>query len=296
MFTPSSGWTPVYTSTGVPLNAISGVAGSVDVITAVGNAQTVVKGSGSSFAAAQIGGAGSNLLALWHTGPAEIWTTGTNGQVWRTANGGTSWTNMNSGTNLTLRGIFGKGSQDVVAAGDNTNDARHWDGTDWQNANHGRGDAMYGVWASKAKFWVVGNSGDGATSPDPRNTWDNIHDVNGNSRLNAVSGVDDANVWGVTEAGGLYRYNEPATQWDSITNVSNSNLRAMWVHSATEIWVAGVSGGNGIVYRCDANAQTYINQSTAELNQHAITGIWGNGSGGVWMTANSGTNGVIYKR
>lgn len=294
-----NGWTPVFTSTGTPLNAISGIsgiAGTTDTIMAVGNTATVVRGSGVTFTSATITGTNSNLLALWMGGPTEVWTAGTMGQVWRTTDG-TSWNNMNSGTAQTLRGIHARaGNSDIVVAGDDNNNGRHWNGTDWANANHGRNDQMYGVWASKATFWVVGTGGDCGTATDPRGAWDNISDVNNTPRINAVSGIDDGNVWAVTENGNLYKFNGPQTQWDYVASVPGSNLRALWIRSATEIWVAGVGGTNGIVSRCDGNARTCVNQSSAALAQHTITGIWGNGTGGIWLTANSGTTGKIFTR
>lgn len=289
-------WTVVHTVTGTRLNAISGSIRGSESITAVGDAQTVVRGSGSAFQTATIAGAASDLQALWVNGGMEVWTVGTDGQVWRTTNGGAAWTDMMSGTSEGLRGIFARNgsSTDIVVAGDDTDRIRHWDGTAWADGDHGRGDVMHGVWASSQRFWVVGDSGDSATDTDPRSMWTNISDISGGPRMNAIAGLDDNNVWAVTEGGGLYKYDAARTEWDSVSSTTGA-LRAMWIASATEIWVAGVNGPNGIVLRCNPVARSCTNLSTAMLGQHTITGIWGNGSGGIWLTANSGSNGVIFK-
>jgi len=292
-----SDWTSVHTSAG-PLNAISGITVPSELITVVGNGQTVVRGSGSSFTSMTIQGAGTNLLALWMGGQQEVWTSGTNGEVWRTTNGGSSWMNMNSGVSFILRAIYARNNsnQDIVAAGEDTDTGRHWDGTDWQDADIGRGDQTYGIWAGSSRVWAVCAGGDAATSTNPRSgPWNNVMDITGNPRLNAVSGLDDSNVWAVSDGGTLYRYESTNASWSSVTSVTGS-LRAMWVRSATEVWVAGVSSNNGIVYRCDTVQRSCADQNSSVLNGFTVTGIWGNGTGGIWLTANNGATGVIFRR
>lgn len=92
-------------------------------------------------------GTAENLLGIWGTtGSDDIFVAGNNGTV-RRSQDGTTFSGMITGTTSTLSEIWGTGSNDVFAAGQDTL-IYHWNGTVW---NDTRSSADYpsfvnGIW------------------------------------------------------------------------------------------------------------------------------------------------------
>jgi hypothetical protein len=296
---PASAWSKVYDSTGAPLNAISGVTVAMtDSIYAVGNGGTTVLGDGTTFnKTATTPPTGETLNAVWVAGALEAWAASSTGKVFQGTVGGTLWTDKGKALNPALRGIYAKNNSntDILAAGDEKNNAGHWNGTNWVSSDHSQNKKTYGVWGSSTKFYLVGEMGRGMISSDPRaamNPWKLID--NYPNDLNAVSGIDDNNVFAVSSNGNLLKYDSAGNKWD-VNASPGGTLVALSIISATEIWVAGNNGGNGVVFKCDSVAKTCLGQSNANLNQQTLTGIWGNPKSVMYVTANNGGNGAILK-
>jgi len=100
------------------------------------------------------------LLAVWGSGPADVWTVGERGTIRHFTTGAERWSIVPSPTTVTLRGLWGSGPSDVWAVGDEGT-VLHYDGTTWSAATAafppGAKPQLFGVWGSgPSDVWAVG--------------------------------------------------------------------------------------------------------------------------------------------
>lgn len=294
-------WTKVYSSSMAPLYAISGMAGSsggADSIFAVGKNGTVVQGADSSFTKVASPTGSPDLHALWVAGAKDLWVAGSAGQAQHSTDAGASWLAPVASTNLSFKllGIFGKGTSDIIVAGEDNNNGAAWNGSLWSAIAHNNTNFVLGIWASPNSYYVVGMGGRSSKSSMASGSWTPIKNIAND--LNAISGLDDNNIWSVTSSGQIVTYNAGMNKWTQVVSVAGSPvLNALWVKSAAEVWIAGVNGGNGYVAQCDlaAGSPSCTSKGNSNLNGVTLTGIWGNGTGAIWASATQGTDGAIFK-
>jgi len=293
MTAPPTTWVKTYNSTGTKLYAISGLASATDSIYVVGEAGRVFGGSGGTFTKLSFDAGSGALTSLWLAGASEIWLASADGFVLRSTDAGsTNWVDQSASAPYSLKGIYGKSNSDVVVMGANSsNGLSGKPSPNWMNAPHGTSKNVNGIWASATKYYVVGLNGTAASAADPRGTWTQIAPLPGND-LTAISGVDDATVFAVTNTGKLLKYASGANSWTTLLSLPGAPaLNAVFVKSATEIWVAGNSAS---VYRCDSTTPACVNESNSNLGNATLTGVWSS-SRGTWVVGYSGADGAIFK-
>lgn len=299
---PPTAWQKVYPRTGVsaPLNAIAGATDATGTIFAVGDQETVVSGTGTTFTKQPAANLTGNVKALWVASSLEVWVTSTNNnRVLFTGTAGAAFAETATAPpNKAWRGIFAKNGKnsEIVVVGDDMTTAGHWDGTKWTmpNPNPSLKQNGNGVWASDKNIWAVGNMGGSSTTNDGKKaTWTALGDYTAD--LTAVSGADDNHVFATAKDGKLLKLNGAGNAWDAKATAAGNSppaLSALWVKDKNEVWVAGAGGA---VSQCDVPAGTCTSKSNSNLNGQDLTGIWGDGKGAVYVTATNGTNGTIFK-
>ncbi len=117
---------------------------------------------------------GADLVAIWGTGPNDVWAVGSQSgggyQVDPTGVivhwNGTTWSNVAIGTTSALSGIWGSGSNDVWAVGQKGT-ILHWNGSSWTVSASGVTRPLDAVWGSgPGDVWVVGGPHDGNVVSD----------------------------------------------------------------------------------------------------------------------------------
>lgn len=246
-----------------------------------------------------------DLTALWVKDASTVFTVDSNGETYATTNGGvlpTDWANKMSTEGTMMRAVYGQAASDsVLIGGDNTTRAlslKPSTGTSWTaaNATTAQTKRIYGIWASATNYIIVGDNR-AAKCSDPVMTCTALskNGFGGSPMFLAVHGTADNNVWIVTDDGQLIQTDltDSANAMNKRTEVAGSNFAALWVRSATEVWVVGRTGSNHKVWQCNATSCT---DRTGTLpNTHTLTGIWGDGAGALWVVGNNGTAGGIFK-
>jgi hypothetical protein len=291
-------WKKVYptSATSQPLNAISGAKDATGTIFAVGNASTVVSGTDTNFTKTTATALSGDIRALWVASSTELWVTSTNNnRVHYSITAGEIFLEpVVAPPNKVWRGIYAKAGKnnDIVVAGDDKTVAAHWDGLAWTTVDPDLKNKGQAVWASDANFWIVGVAGGSSTSNDGKKaTWTKLTDYS--TDINAVTGVDNSNVFAAAKDGKLLKLNGGNSAWDvNATAAGSPELNAVWAKDNKEVWVAGVGGA---VSKCDASVGTCANVSNSNLTGYTITGIWGDAKGGIYVTANNGAGGNIFK-
>lgn len=288
-----TGWTMVYKSSGKPLTGISGTTVGGLMVMATGSNQLVVRGNGTTFTAGNTSAGNATHSAVWLASANSAWVCDRGGIIYSTINGGTSWTASNA-IGYPLNGIYGRSTTDILAVGDSTISAAHWDGTSWKNVPHNSGVFMYGVWISNTTYYMAGGNGQGAKSANPEMTgsWGLIANLNGMT-LRGMSGYQatDAIPLAVGDAGTVEYYQAITGKWVDLQFPNKAaKLTAAWVAGPGQGYVVGAAG---TVYYFNSGA--WSSYSTSSLTGYDLTGIWGDGAGGIWVSASNGSDGAIFK-
>lgn len=282
-------WSLAYSSTGNPLNAITGFkTGSTSTIYAAGGL-TVIKGDGSAFSAAAFSPAGTAPIhGMWAGSDVNVYVSDDGGSIWETKDGAASdWLDVAAGASSAQWSIHGRGRSDILAVGLDKKFGYYFN-TTWTKVQHNVNQQMYGVYATAAKWYVVGQGGGSAYATDPAMNW-TAKNVGGGPALRAVYASDDQHVFAVGLGGAIHKFD--GTAWSNMSQGSN-DLLAIWGSSSSDIFAVGKKG---TVLHYDG-AQ-WKSDSSPALASVDLSGIWGDGSGGVWAVGNdsSGKDGSIYK-
>lgn len=296
MLDPTLIWLPVAVPMNTPpLNAITGVAEPINRIYAVGSSATVLSGDGSAaFAKTATSPSPTGALTAIFATANTLWVVDSaNYTVHRSTNRGASWNNTNAGALGTLYGIYGQGTSDVLAVGQDTNEGRFYGGS-WRSSRYPTTlrKAMYAAWATGNNFYVVGSSGAAGRSADPAaasQPWTDISPTGFAPNFRALWGSSDTNLYAAGLAGAVARYD--GTQWTAM-NQGPSDLAAIWGSGPNDIWVVGKAA---TVVHYDGTQ--WQSRGSQNLGGHHLTGVWGDGRGGIWASAinSAGTSGAVFK-
>jgi hypothetical protein len=204
------------------------------------------------------------LLAVWGSGPADVWAVGYEGTLY-------------------------SGASDQVGYGgaQHTGAIVHWDGISWSSVPGGTPYSLDDVWGSgPGDVWAVGNNGtllhwdSSAWSPRASGT---------TYPLEAVWGTDTNNVWAVGDGGTILRWN--GSVWSAAASGTTDTLNGVWGSSPTDVWAVGHPGlqvsptGGGTFVHWDGTRWTPVSSSVSM----PLYGVWGSGPNDIWAVGDGGT-------
>jgi hypothetical protein len=97
---------------------------------------------------------GSDLWAVWASGPSDVWAVGDGGTILHDDDA--AWAHVESGTTANLRAVSGTGPADVWAVGE-AGTILHETGSGWSSVASGTDQLLYAVWAGdRSDAWAVG--------------------------------------------------------------------------------------------------------------------------------------------
>jgi hypothetical protein len=227
------------------------------------------------------------LNGLWGSGPNDVWAVGQAPGAWPTTDlggdGGTPlavtvhwngsvWSTVANPALGRLNAVWGSGSGDVWAVGDNgqlppTASAIHWDGTAWSSvAGVEALQSATAVWgAGPGDAWAVGQNGAAH--------WDGTAwslRMKG-LVLNGVGGSSSSNVLAVGANGALLRWN--GTDLVTQNGASDGYYEFLWGTGPTDVWAGGTS-----LAHWDGSAWTEVSRS----DSYGGYTMWGLGGNEVW--------------
>ena len=220
-------------------------------------------------------GATWSLFAIWGAGPGNVLVSGDNGILRHTLDGNT-WLTPATLTSAG-RGMWGSSASDLYVVGTGYRVEYSSDGlaVTWTSTQPiGNADSFYGVWGSgPTDVFVVGNHKIIHGYSGAAAGWTTQYD--GPAKFLAVAG-------GVTVggAGVVLRYGNG--QWAQQTSGSTETLSAVWTDGG-ETWIAG---GNGTLLQ-STNGLSYkpvVSGVGLDLN-----GIWGASASDLYVVGDNGT-------
>jgi hypothetical protein len=200
------------------------------------------------------------LLAVWATGPGDVWISGKHrtsvgGQIltgWRSTpgDGGVAWTPLNAlGSINVTYGIWGTGPNDAWMVGSKGS-------TNTSFASHTNG----------------GSATDGGMP-----TWTEV-DTATFAVLNAISGTGSSDVWAVGNSGTIRHYTGGA-KWDIVDSPTSQNLRGVWAAATDDVWAVGE---NGTVLHYDGTEWKPSAVAMSKTDTRHLYAVWGSGPSDVW--------------
>lgn len=200
------------------------------------------------------------LLAVWATGPGDVWVSGRHrlskgGQFeasWRTTpgDGGVAWAPVSAfGSAGAVYGIWGSGPNDVWMVGSKGT-------TNMSFSSHTNGLAAT----------------DGGMP-----AWTEV-DTATFSVLNAVWGTGPNDVWAVGNSGAIRHYTGGAT-WEIVESPTSQNLRGVWAAATDDAWAVGE---NGTVLHYDGTEWTPSKVALPKADKRDLYAVWGSGPDDVW--------------
>lgn len=217
---------------------------------------------------------GNTIQSISGTSATDIWATGLAGTLLHYD--GQTWSPVASGTQNHLVGVWARAANDAWAVGENGTILRY-DGAKWSASTSNTTSNLRSVWGSaENNIWAVGATGTVLHNTGSGWTASPISGVT--TGLNRVTGSSATNVWTVGSGGAVARFD--GTSWTamSITGATAANLQDAWAVGTNEVWVVGLSSGNGscINARYNGSAWSLATSCTGSSN------IWGNGVKDVW--------------
>lgn len=198
------------------------------------------------------------------------------------------WINLNSGTSESLYGIWGSGTNDIFAVGNNGT-ILHYNGTSWSSMNSGTTNPLYGAWgfasndvyAVGEKLTILHYNGTSWTKMAASNP--------GFSPLfRAIWGASNSDLWAV--GSGYLRMHYNGTAWSGSTNIITNNLYACWGSSSSYVLAVGDFGS---VYRYNGTSWSGdLDVSNINDLWLCFEGIWGVNSSEVYLVGDYDPNGT----
>jgi len=200
------------------------------------------------------------LLAVWATGPGDVWVAGkyraTKGALvetsWRTSSGdgGVTWTSVSAfGNTNVIYGIWGNGTNDV-----------------WMVGSKG---------ATSTSF--ASHTGGASATDGGMPVWTEV-DTATFSVLRSIHGIASNDVWAVGHTGTIRHYTGGAT-WDIVDSPTSQNLRGVWAAAADDVWAVGE---NGTVLHYDGKAWKPSTVAMPKGETRHLYAVWGSGPSDIW--------------
>ena len=218
--------------------------------------------------------------AVWGTSSTDVWIGGEavpidwdiheHAHGWRSGvpDGGAPWENMFIGKRtdrVTIRALWGSGSNDVWAIGGDDEVIFDEDGTQ-SVVSRGRSFHTTGDDAGVAPSWTE-------------------HDTQSNAILNAVWGSKGGDVWAVGRGGTIRRLRPSADRWEVIDSPTTDHLRGLWGAAPDDVWAVG---DGGTLLHFDGERWTISTAAFAPGPRPDLFAVWGSGSGDVWAVGDQG--------
>lgn len=190
------------------------------------------------------------LLSVWGSGPDDVWVAGGQTDDALVLHGdGTTWERVDVGARELLWWVYGFGTDDLYAVGNNGL-ILYFDGATWDRVESGTTHSLYGVWgATEDDVWIVGG--------DPNGPDGSAVVLRGSKRSFTEAelpdglapralfkayghGVDDVVVVGTD--GTVLRFD--GARWDREETPTTEPLFSMWGRSRSDVYaVGGYDGG-----------------------------------------------------
>lgn len=195
---------------------VGSTAGASTTVTRCFHSEGWVDGGVTQVAALDLyraPGIGTNFLAMWGTGPKDVWLVGESGRIVHTDGfwgGAAQWTQPNSHTRSHLRGVWGTATDDVWAVGANGT-IRHYtydEGGElyWGPSDSTTTETLNAIWGSSASdVWVVGTEGTILHGDGASWTRSQVPDLPSSTTLHAIWGSGPDDIWVVGDRVILHR-------------------------------------------------------------------------------------------
>lgn len=254
------------------------------------------------------------LMAVWGSGPSDVWAVGSAGAVIRWD--GTKWTSMPTNRKETLRAVWGTGPSEIIAAastavilrsGGASSGPATW--TPLPNVTNDRETgAVFTMWGAGAGDVRIGTRSFYVTAPNGDSNLANIASKTtvdggvgwattlGSATVLGMWGASGDDLWvvgdnsfyvpyqrGYTAHGVRANATKPYT-WTEIDSQSAVALEGVWGSSANDLWAVGSVGT--IRHASAASTQWDIVASPTRSTLHRV---WGSGPNDVWAVGDDAT-------
>ena len=188
--------------------------------------------------------------------------------------GGKNWRVDQAAAGVALRGVWGSGARDVLAAGDGGT-ILGYNGRSWRAMASGSESALQAIWGSVTESSYDAYAvGEGGTA---------LHfDGTAWRALNTGTSESLADVWGTTEVLAVGSYGTILNLSQAVSGSADIALRGVWGSSAADVFAVGESGA---VLRFDGAAWTAMGSDTSQW----LNAVWGSSATDVFAVGENGT-------
>lgn len=188
-----------------------------------------------------------------------------------------TWRPMTSGTAKNLRGVWAVSASDAYAVGDE-GVALHYDGFTWSHITELEAlDAMsplIGMWGVGDDLFVLASNR--KVFMRKAGAWSEKSPASIRP-LAAIGGTSANDVYAAGLLGEMWHYD--GSMWSSVASGSTSEVYAgVWGSSASDVYVVGNDGTNGIVRHYDGSTWTKIHT----LANNPLLAVWGSSAADVY--------------
>lgn len=271
------------------LNELYGISEVAGKLYAVGNQGTILVYDHQQRWTSMESGTTAFLTSVWGSSANNVFAVGGAGTILHFD--GNNWSSMQSGTNVVLWHVWGSSPQNVYAVG-SSGTLLHFDGQTWTILSTETTNILRGIWGSSSNN-VLAVGGKGTILRYNGSSW---------SRMEAVSRLDILDIWPtspgkafaacrvsrqISPHGVILELND--RNWSQSKYMSDDFPKAIWAHSADDVFVVGVgkgSGGNanGIVLHYDGNE--WQKMEIPPVNP--LFAVWGASSDNVFAVGSEG--------
>ncbi|MCD4654085.1 hypothetical protein K8T06_09125 [bacterium] len=210
------------------------------------------------------------LVDIWNYSESDAWAVGIGGRIlhWN----GFVWEPAISGTDHNLHAVWGSGSSDVYAVGEDH--ILHWNGVMWSTETVSE-NLLQGIWGTGPdNVYITGGS---TVLHGNHLGWSqtNIPEVSG---LADIWGTSDQNIYVLANDGKYVHFD--GTSWKTFVIDSNYQLMGIYGFSENDIYMVGYDQAayNSLILHWDGTCwQRMTTDSTASLYD-----IWGSASDDIY--------------
>ncbi len=207
---------------------------------------------------------------------------------------GTSWssTSITSDPGAEFSDVYIIDGSTGVAVGENGDVVLQTGGT-WANLGSGTSNDLNAVWAySASEIYAFGN--EGTIQVYNGSSWSNQKSSAGAKSSDKFKDAwgNSSYVYGLTEAGYLFRYDRSGGSWSKISTCNiggNIEFKSLWGDASGNLYLAGEDNNNGVVYKYDGSSCSLVVTST----NNKLKSIYGStATGEIYAVGKNGT--VLY--